>query len=95
MFVVGGGGGDVARIRCATSYRPPGDENRCWRFFGPQRGSSARSEVSRMVTEKVSAGAEAVAILTRGGRAGGSNVLFKPSPEFRLDLFDAGCFFPR
>ena len=27
-------------------------------------GSSARSEVSRMVTEKVSAGAEAVAILT-------------------------------
>ena len=30
-------------------------------------GSSARSEVSRMVTEKVSAGAEAVAILTRGG----------------------------
>ena len=29
-------------------------------------GSSARSEVSRMVTEKV-AGAEAVAILTRGG----------------------------
>jgi hypothetical protein len=30
-------------------------------------GSSARSEVSRMVTEKVSAEAEAVAILTRGG----------------------------
>jgi hypothetical protein len=30
-------------------------------------GSSARSEVSRMVTEKVSAGAETVAILTRGG----------------------------
>jgi hypothetical protein len=30
-------------------------------------GSAARSEVSRMVTEKVSAGAEAVAILTRGG----------------------------
>jgi hypothetical protein len=30
-------------------------------------GSSARSEVSRMVAEKVSAGAEAVAILTRGG----------------------------
>ena len=58
-------------------------------------GSSARSEVSRMVTEKVSAGTEAAAILTRGGRAGGSNVLFKPSPEFRLDLFHAGCFFPR
>jgi hypothetical protein len=40
-------------------------------------GSSARSAVLRpaaksaeMVTEKVSAGAEAVAILTRGGRAG-------------------------
>jgi len=30
-------------------------------------GSSARSEVSRMMTEKVSAAAEAVAILTRGG----------------------------
>ena len=30
-------------------------------------GSSARSEVSQMVTEKVSAGAEALAILTRGG----------------------------
>jgi hypothetical protein len=28
---------DAARIRCATSYRPQGDENRCWRFFGPQR----------------------------------------------------------
>jgi hypothetical protein len=30
-------------------------------------GSSARGEVSRMMTEKVSAAAEAVAILTRGG----------------------------
>jgi hypothetical protein len=30
-------------------------------------GSAARSEVSRMMTEKVSAAAEAVAILTRGG----------------------------
>jgi hypothetical protein len=30
-------------------------------------GSSARSEVSRMMTEKVPAAAEAVAILTRGG----------------------------
>ena len=32
-----GGGGGLARIRCATTYRPSGDENRCWRFFGPQR----------------------------------------------------------